>query len=152
MKLAEALILRADAQKRIAQLRERLGRSAKIQEGEQPPENPLDLLGEIARTIAEWTQIVKRINRTNAATPFADGVSMTDALADRDAIVMERNTLTGVIQATAAPDFRYGRSEIKYFSTVDIAALQKQVDALAKRHRELDTQIQALNWQIDLLD
>ncbi len=76
---------------------------------------------------------------------------MTDALADRDAIVMQRNTLTGVIQATATPDFRYGRSEIKYFSTVDVAVLQKQVDALAKRHRELDTAIQALNWQIDVL-
>ena len=37
MKLAEALIQRADCQKRIAQLRQRLTRSAKVQEGEQPP-------------------------------------------------------------------------------------------------------------------
>ncbi len=36
MKFAEALILRADRQKRIEQLRERLVSSAKVQEGEKP--------------------------------------------------------------------------------------------------------------------
>ena len=152
MKLAEALIIRADAQKRIAQVRDRLMRSAKVQEGEQPPENPNDLFAELSSVIAEWTLIVKRINRTNSVTPFAQGVTMTDALADRDALVTQRNTLQGLVQATANPDFRYGRSEIKYYSTVDVAALQKQVDALAKQHRELDTAIQALNWQIDLIE
>ena len=39
MKLAEALILRADMQKRIQQLRERLNRSARVQEGDTTPEN-----------------------------------------------------------------------------------------------------------------
>lgn len=35
MKLAEALILRADYQKRLAQLQQHLIRSARVQEGEQ---------------------------------------------------------------------------------------------------------------------
>ncbi len=51
MKLAEALILRADAQKRIQQLRERLNRSAKTQEGELPPEDPQELLAELERVV-----------------------------------------------------------------------------------------------------
>lgn len=151
MKLAEALILRADAQKRIAQLRERLNRSAKIQEGEAPPENPQELLAEMERVLAEYTDIIKRINRTNAATPFGEGLTLTDALADRDTLAMERNMLTQLIAATAQPDFRYGRSEIKYVVTVSIADLQKRIDRLAQRHRELDTVIQQMNWQVDLL-
>ncbi|GIK63661.1 MAG: hypothetical protein BroJett018_14550 [Chloroflexota bacterium] len=151
MKLAEALILRADAQKRIAQLRERLNRSAKIQEGEAPPENPQELLTEMERVLAEYTDIIKRINRTNAATPFGEGLTLTDALADRDTLAMERNMLTQLIAATAQPDFRYGRSEIKYVVTVSIADLQKRIDRLAQRHRELDTVIQQMNWQVDLL-
>ncbi|MBZ0317972.1 MAG: DIP1984 family protein [Anaerolineae bacterium] len=151
MKLAEALILRADAQKRIAQLRERLNRSAKIQEGEAPPENPQELLAEMERVLAEYTDIIKRINRTNAATPFGEGQTLTDALADRDTLAMERNMLTQLIAATAQPDFRYGRSEIKYVVTVSIADLQKRIDRLAQRHRELDTVIQQMNWQVDLL-
>ena len=40
MKLSEALVLRADIQKRIEQLRERLKTSALVQEGERPPEDP----------------------------------------------------------------------------------------------------------------
>ena len=44
MKLAEALVLRADVQKRIEQLRNRLRQSALVQEGETPPENPQELL------------------------------------------------------------------------------------------------------------
>ena len=151
MKLAEALILRADIQKRLAQLRERLGRSAKVQEGENPPENPQALLAEHQRIIAEFTDIVKRINRTNAATPFANLGTLTDALAERDALAMERTTLQNLIQATAAPEMRYGRAEIKYLATIDIAAVQQQIDDLARRYRELDTAIQQMNWQIDLL-
>ncbi|MDV3351896.1 DIP1984 family protein [Leptothoe sp. LEGE 181152] len=65
MKLAEALMQRADCQKRIAQLRQRLTRSAKVQEGEQPPENPQELLSEVDTVITELTRLVQRINQTN---------------------------------------------------------------------------------------
>ena len=44
MKLAEALNLRADLQKRIANLRERLIKNAKVQEGDTPSEEPNMLL------------------------------------------------------------------------------------------------------------
>lgn len=152
MKLAEALILRADAQKRLAQIKDRLSRSAKVQEGEQPPEDPQELLTEVQRVVVEFTDLVKRINRTNAATPFTGGGTLTDALAERDGIAMQRGVLDGVIKASAAPDYRYGRSEIKYISTVDVASLQKQMDDLARRYRELDSEVQRLNWEIDLLD
>ena len=70
MKLAEALILRADAQKRIQQLRERLSRSARIQEGDTVPEKPDELVEEATRVIADLQVLVKQINRTNAQTQF----------------------------------------------------------------------------------
>lgn len=38
MKIAEALILRADIQKRISQLKARLNNNAKVQENEEPTE------------------------------------------------------------------------------------------------------------------
>ena len=44
MKLAEALTLRADLQKRAAQLQNRLYNNAKVQEGEKPAEDPRGLL------------------------------------------------------------------------------------------------------------
>jgi hypothetical protein len=49
MKLAEALNARADAQKRLQQIRQRIQSSARHQEGETPPEDPNDLLAEADR-------------------------------------------------------------------------------------------------------
>src|ERR1051326_8393767 len=51
MKLAEALVLRADIQKRVEELRKRLKESALVQEGEKPPENPEELLAELDRLL-----------------------------------------------------------------------------------------------------
>lgn len=152
MKLAEALILRADAQKRIQKLRERLGRSIKIQEGDAPPEDPQELLVELARTIAELNSLVKQINRTNAQTAFDDARSLTDALADRDTLSIERGAISDVVTIAASSQFRFGRAEIKYVSTVNVAELQQQADDLSRRHRELDSAIQALNWTVDLVE
>jgi len=73
MKLAEALILRADCQKRLAQLKERLLRAAKVQEGDAPPEDPAALLEEVDRLTLELQQLIQRINRTNNSAAFPGG-------------------------------------------------------------------------------
>lgn len=152
MRLAEALILRADTQKKIQQLGERLNRSARVQEGDEPPEDPADLLSELDQRIATLTRLIQQINHTNSETAFGDGQTLTDALAERDTAVLKRNILASLIDNTAVTQSRYSRSEVKFYSTVNVANLQKQVDDLAKRHRELDTRIQELNWQTDLIE
>lgn len=53
MKLAEALMLRADYQRRIGHLKQRLLRNAKVQEGDEPGEIPAVLLEEIAHRVNE---------------------------------------------------------------------------------------------------
>lgn len=143
---------RADVQKRIEQLRERLVRSARVQEGDQSPENPQELLDELARLLSQLTDFVKQINRTNIQTLVGDGRTLTDVLAERDALSMERSVLSMLVQAAAGVSYRYSRSEVKYLSTVNVADLQKRMDDLARRYRDLDTQIQALNWQVDLIE
>lgn len=150
MKLAEALIQRADAKKRLEQLRQRLIRSAKVQEGDIAPENPQDLLAEMDALVNELTDLMQRINRSNSSIQFDSNRSLTDALADRDALMMRRSLLSSLMQA-AEPQTRFGRMEIKETATVSIAELQKQYDDLARQHRELDTAIQQLNWNVDLL-
>jgi len=61
MKLAEALILRADSQKRIEQLRQRLVRSAKVQEGETPPEQPQETFSTV--NVAELQTQMDQLSR-----------------------------------------------------------------------------------------
>jgi hypothetical protein len=40
--------------------------------------------------------------------------------------------------------------EIRWVTTVDVAALQQQVDQLAKEIRELNAAIQEAGWQVEL--
>lgn len=152
MKLAEALILRADAQKRIQQLRERMARSARVQEGDTAPENPQELIEELTRVVAELRDLIKRINRTNAQTPFDETRTLTDALADRDALSIEHNVLVGLLVEATGQNMRnvYNPSNIKYFRAVDVMSVQKRADNLAAQRRDLDSRIQALNWTIDV--
>ena len=52
MKLAEALIQRADHRERLDQLCERLGNIARVQEGDEPAEDLAALPAEVERTTA----------------------------------------------------------------------------------------------------
>lgn len=152
MKLAEALILRADYKKRLAQLRQRISFNAKVQEGEKPAQDPNALLKEFEEVADNMCDLLKRINRTNLATTFEKNRTLTDALAERDVLAMRRTVYEELVNSASATQDRYSRSEIKSQSTVNVKQIQKQVDGFAKAYRELDTAIQALNWNTELLD
>ena len=150
MKLGEALILRANCQKRIEQLKERLNRNARIQEGDKPAEAPNDLLKELESTTEELTQLIQRINRTNTVTELEDGLTLSDALAVRDVLILKYGIYNSLVEHASVTKGRYSRSEIKFKSTVNVSDIQKTIDELAKAHRELDTKIQEANWQTEL--
>lgn len=152
MKLAEALLLRADCQKRIEQLKSRLLRSAKVQEGDQPAENPQELLTELESVSDQLVDLIKRINRTNSIGAFAEGLSIADALAERDVLVLRRGAYSDLATTAALRTDRITRSEVKYISTINVAETQKHADELAKKYREIDARIQELNWKTNLVD
>lgn len=152
MKLAEALVLRADLQKRLAQMRTRLSQSALVQEGEQPPENPVELLAELEQILKQLQDLIARINKTNLQSKLPDGTVLTDALARRDILSQHHSVINGLVETASNRIERYSRSEIRKLSTVDVAALRRQLDDLARQRRELDTTIQATNWTTDLLE
>lgn len=150
MKLAEALILRADSQKRLEQLKQRIMRNAKVQDGEQPAENPLPMLEEVEQIAGALTQLIQRINATNAATVIDTGMTIADAIALRDTLRLRQTIYRELAQAATVTQDRYTKSEVKFKSTVVVSDVQRRADELAKEHRELDAIIQASNWQVDL--
>ena len=149
MKLAEALMERGDLQKRLDQLRDRLRSNARVQEGEQPAEDPQTLLRELESGIQRMEWLATRINLTNTRTQAA-GESLTALLARRDAWRQETAMLREFLDAASALADRASRSEIKVQSTVHVAALQKTLDQKCKALRELDACIQAANWITEL--
>lgn len=152
MKLAEALLLRADSQKRIEQLKARLLRNAKTQEGEAPTESPETLLTELESVADQLVELIQRINKTNSTTVFSEGKSIADALAERDVLVLRRGAYTDLATMAAMRADRITRSEVKYISTINVTEIQKHADDLARQYREIDARIQEANWKTDLVD
>lgn len=150
MKLAEALIQRAGLQKRMEMLRERMIRNAKTQEGDQPAENPTELLAEIMNISRQLVTLIQQINATNTVTRFNETLTIADAIAERDGLRQRHAILSQLATAATVTQDRFSRSEVKFKGTVNVADIQKEADQVASAHRQLDAQLQAANWQFDL--
>lgn len=151
MKLAEALADRAALQQQITDLRDRLVRNARVQEGDTPAEDPAELLAALDRAADALERRIVEINRTNLAVEVEPDLSMTAALARRDVLKMRLNVHRALVAGAQPSQDRYSRQEIRFLPTVDVRTAQATVDALARDLRELDTRIQAVNWTADLM-
>lgn len=152
MKLAEALLLRADVQKKIASLRDRVVANAVVQEGDTPHEDPADLMKQAVGALGELEELVTKINRANLETKLADGRTLTEAIARRDTLIAQHALHVAAIAGSKKDPERYSVREIKWIATLEVAKLQKQADDLAKSIRELNAEIQKTNWSADLGD
>jgi len=156
VKLAEALALRADATRRVEQLRTRIVANARFQEGEEPAEDAQSLLDEAGAVLDELEDLIRRINRTNAATRIGPEGTITDALARRDVLRARHSVVTAAADAAVgrsqAGMGRQLRSELKMLAALPVAQLRAQADDLARQIRELDVRIQQSNWEFDLME
>ncbi|HHW25145.1 MAG TPA: DIP1984 family protein [Bacillota bacterium] len=146
MKLAEALNLRADLQRRVEQLRMRLAQNAKVQEGEEPLEDPKGLLAELDACMSQLEELIAKINLANSRIVDENGTTLTELLARRDALALKLSVLRTFADEAGGVVMRYGKSEIKVRSTVDMPALRKEIDKYSEEWRELNTKIQGINW------
>lgn len=151
MKLAEALSIRAELQKKTEQLEQRLKSVVKIQEGDIPEESPVDLLSELYQAAAQLEKLLYRINLTNLRT-VRDGETITAMIARKDVLTLEIKVLRNVLKAATEPESRYSRNEIKYVKTIDTAKLRKKIDTLSAELRKTDLKIQETNWTADLME
>ena len=128
---------------------------ALYQEGEEPAENAQELLNQAQGIAARLEELIKVINRTNSATEIETGVTLTDALAERDVLKLRHSLLVAVADAASnsgSQSRRQIRSELRYIPAVPVADLRSESDAVAKRLREIDTKIQRMNWEVDLVE
>ncbi|MDO4179000.1 MAG: DIP1984 family protein [Phascolarctobacterium sp.] len=148
MRLAAALLERANLQNKIADLSERLENNARVQEDEEPAEDPRELLAELEATINALEVIMGKINLVNSKT-VVDGVTLTELLAKRDCLHIKVNKMRRFLSEASNLVGRYSKTEILVKSTVKVKKLQKEVDKYAKELRELDEKIQEINWTTD---
>lgn len=149
MKLAEALVIRADLQKRIGQMRNRMVQNALVQVGEQTPEDPMALRADIDGLIAHLERIMTSINLSNAQI-VDGGESVTALLARRDCLRIRVQALRDLLDAASDTAMRARHNEIIVKSAVPVTELRREQDKLSEELRLLDLRIQRINWAEDL--
>jgi hypothetical protein len=153
MIVGEALNRRADLQKRIARLQERLRASVLVQEGDEPPESAGELLAEVNSLCDELQRLLARINHTNASTKLSTGETVTEGLARRDVLALRQGTLRAAVRAATNDGLaRYSRSEVRMVRQIRVGEIQGHLDGMSKERRELDNQLQEHNWTTSLVE
>ena len=150
MKLAEALSIRKDLQTRISQLSDRLANNVRVQEGDEPAEDPKELFKELDSCLKQLEEYIYRINLTNMRTMSGEK-TLTQLMAERDVLTKRVEVMQNVFSQASSTNERYSRSEIKFVTTIDIKALRKQIDKLSSQLRQLDIEIQSINFATDLI-
>ena len=152
MKLAEALIERAEIQRKNGQLIDRIKNNTRFQEGDVPAENPEELIAEYEENMKRFLVLVKRINDTNCKTPFEGAMCIADAIAERDYLGLRIKAYREFYDsAVVKRDNYYRRNEIRTVSNSNPRQLQERINELSKEYRELDTKLQSMNWTVDLM-
>lgn len=151
MKLAEALSIRKDLQKRIQQIGKRLEDNVKVQEGDEPAEDPNELMKELDECLNRLEELIWRINLTNVKTVNEAGKTVTQLMAEKDVLTLSISTLRNTFDRASSQRERYSHSEIKMVTIVDVKQLSKQIDDYSAQLRKLDIEIQALNFQTELI-
>ena len=150
MKLAEALSIRKDLQKRIQQLEQRIKNNVKVQEDDEPLEDPNELMKELHSCLIQLEELIGRINLTNLNTKNAEGLSITQLMAKKDTLTLRIGILRNIYNEATNLISRYSASEIRQECVIDVKQLSKQIDDYSGRLRKLDMEIQGLNFLTEL--
>ena len=150
MKLAEALSIRKDLQKRIQQLEQRIKSNVKVQEGDEPLEDPNELMKELHSCLIQLEELIARINLTNIKTKNAEGLSITQLIAKKDTLTTRIGILRNIYSEATNIVNRYSSSELRIECVIDAKQLSKQIDDYSSSLRKLDIEIQSLNFSTEL--
>ena len=151
MKLAESLQERADLNRKLEELKQRLLSNCLVQEGDAPAEDPKQLLRELDAAADRLRALMAAINQTNSRT-VVEGKTLTEWIAEKDVLNARLSIYRALAGEAAQTAPRARGTEIRIVPTLRVAELQKTADALAKRLREVDNLLQATNWTTELIE
>ena len=118
-----------------------------VLDDKKPQEDPVKLLAQLRKTNQNLESIIVKINKTNNETFIGDGVTVMEALAKRDSLKLLSEKLRTIRQGAQLNNSGpYGRQ----MATVDIDALQIEIDQTGRAFREIDSKVQEINWLTEL--
>ena len=151
MKLAEALQERADLNRKIDELDRRIRQNVLVQQGEKPNEDPNSMFEELKAAVDRLETVIRQINFSNCKHRVG-GRTLTEIIARKDTLKMLYNAHRDALSAATQSTSRARGTEIKILPVVDVKALRRETDEIAKEIRMLDNALQQANWNFDLIE
>jgi hypothetical protein len=150
MKIAELLLHRAAARRKLDSLRTRIDKNARVQEDTVAHEEAAHLLEAALAANDELARAILAIHEANLRGRLADGRSLTAAIAERDRLKGEHSLLMAAVTSATTVNDRYSGREIRWVSTLDVAEIQRRADDCAMRLRDLNVELQRANWAVEV--
>lgn len=151
MKLAEALMERKAIKTKMEDLKKRIYQNSRVQEDEQPIENPLNLLGDLRLETQKFESLVAHINQTNNVTRLSENMTLMEAIIKKDMLNYLHLIHVNLADKATPTHDRFSRREIKFVPAIDIGELREKGDEIAQEYRLLDRKIQEANWMTELI-
>ncbi len=130
MKLAEALLLRGDMNRKLRwhQLGKRIKINSIATKYYQPGEDLLDVVEEALAVVRERTELMVRINLAKMQTVLPNGMTLSAALARRDRLERERGLILMVIDS----------SQVTNPSCVRLTAHEREMQEIIEEFKNFD--------------
>lgn len=164
MKLAEALIERANIKKTTQDILNRINQNLIVDEGEEPDEHPQTLFTELESFHTRYRTLIHAINRTNTETMLETSlgrISIMEAISYRDFMDTRIQYLRSILQTLqSGRNERYEQliygdprppEKIKQVKLLKAIEVRSELDKTSKERRELDSALQAANWNTEVI-
>jgi len=149
MDINEKIAYRNEIRWKLKNIENRLTSCAKIQEGETPVECPNMIIQELKVVLAEYSEVLKTINKIRTIDISKDGNELSSVLAEREVISVEKDIMGNFLKALNVNYDRYNNSDTKYINTVDASVIEKRVQELNEKYQEIETKFKTTRWNVD---
>ncbi len=149
MKLAEALRIRADLQRKISQLKECLKDGPKVREGDAPAADANDLYAQLDDCLLLFEELVTRIRETSRQTVH-NGQTLSQMMARKEGLSIRVSLMRDVLSHVAGSE-GCGGDGMEAGRRVNVPEWRRETDHYSRQLRELDMDIQRLNGSVELV-
>lgn len=150
MTLAEALLLRIELVAKRNALQQRINNNLLIKADAVLKDAPHVLIREAFAVNAEIYELTSRIEATNAVTKTIHGRKVLNVLSDQKALIHQQRIIHEAI-TKIHEDYHLYKQDASWTHTITMNELQKLYDEVTSQLHQCNLEIQASNWQIELI-
>lgn len=148
--IAEALLLRIDLIMKRDVLQQRINHNLLIKVDTKLSVAPNNLIREAFAVNKEIYELTHRIEATNAVTKTIYNRKILNVLADRKALMHQQRIIQQAIDKVNE-DYHLYKQDSSWVHTISMNDLQKHYDEVTAQLHQCNLEIQASNWQINLI-